>query len=350
MNGGTIRTFLGANSGDGFVSLYDRFQEEGRMIIIKGGPGSGKSSLMKKAAAEALKKGHFVEYCYCSSDANSLDAIRIPELGISLADGTSPHLIEPRFPGAVDDIFYTGAFWNRKKLTENRDEIEFLSRKIKECFSHAYRYLSAAKSGAEDLAHSAAHRTERGKLQNFANKITGRNLAKRKEKSRFYPRFLTGITPQGILTNKDTVYTMADKVFVLRDPFCISDLFINEVLKAAEEYGATAYVFYDPIRASIPVHVVFPEDGVAFVTENTLHDFVPSNGYRIHLSRFILQDEELKDLRRKSENLLRICLREAVQSLAKEKKLHDDLEEFYIEAMDYKKMNASAEKLIKSLF
>lgn len=350
MNGGTIRTFLGANSGEGFASLYDRFQEEGRMIVIKGGPGSGKSSLMKKAAAEALRRGYFVEYCYCSSDGESLDAVRIPEVGISLADGTSPHLIEPRLPGAVDDIFYTGAFWNRKKLQENREEIEELSRRIKERFAHAYRYLSAAKSGADDLCAMAINRTEPGKLRNFARKITQRNLLKQKREGRFYPRFLTGITPQGIYTNKDTVYTMADKVFVLCDPFFLSHLFLDEVLKTAEEYGATAYVFYDPLRPSLPIHAVFPEDGVAFVTENLLHNFEPTNAYRIHLSRFVAPCEELKLLRRKGENLLRLCLREAEQSLTEEKKLHDDLEEYYIEAMDYKKLNASADKLIKSIF
>ena len=41
------RYFLGANSKDGFVSLYGDFPPDGSFLhIIKGGPGTGKSGFM----------------------------------------------------------------------------------------------------------------------------------------------------------------------------------------------------------------------------------------------------------------------------------------------------------------
>ncbi len=44
-----ISYFLGANSKDGFASLYSGFAagEGDRLHIIKGGPGTGKSGLMR---------------------------------------------------------------------------------------------------------------------------------------------------------------------------------------------------------------------------------------------------------------------------------------------------------------
>ena len=45
------RFFLGANSKKGFVSYFDGLQEKSdslQLLILKGGPGSGKSSLMKR--------------------------------------------------------------------------------------------------------------------------------------------------------------------------------------------------------------------------------------------------------------------------------------------------------------
>ena len=42
--------YLGANSYYGFRSLYDKFvTEDDTLFIIKGSPGSGKSTFMKKA-------------------------------------------------------------------------------------------------------------------------------------------------------------------------------------------------------------------------------------------------------------------------------------------------------------
>ena len=44
--------YLGANSPSGFHSLYDQLidpEEAQRIYILKGGPGCGKSSLMRRA-------------------------------------------------------------------------------------------------------------------------------------------------------------------------------------------------------------------------------------------------------------------------------------------------------------
>ena len=48
----TLKTefFLGANSAEGFYSLYDQLREGERMrdlIVLKGGPGVGKSTFMR---------------------------------------------------------------------------------------------------------------------------------------------------------------------------------------------------------------------------------------------------------------------------------------------------------------
>ena len=42
-----IDTFLSANTTKGFVSLYGDFLKGKKQYIIKGGPGTGKSTLMK---------------------------------------------------------------------------------------------------------------------------------------------------------------------------------------------------------------------------------------------------------------------------------------------------------------
>ena len=69
----TMRWFLGANSAEGFRSLYEDFcRSEGDFLrIIKGGPGCGKSSFMRHIGEAAEKKGLEVEYILCSGDPDS---------------------------------------------------------------------------------------------------------------------------------------------------------------------------------------------------------------------------------------------------------------------------------------
>ena len=61
--------YLGANSPTGFYSLYDQLLEPEQaetIYILKGGPGCGKSSLMRRVAQAMEEKGASVEYIACS--------------------------------------------------------------------------------------------------------------------------------------------------------------------------------------------------------------------------------------------------------------------------------------------
>ncbi len=93
-----IRFFLGANTPNGFVSRFDQLADpaEGwRLYIIKGGPGCGKSTLMKKMAAAFAPYESRLELIHCSSDADSLDGLILGDHKIAFCDGTSPQANAP---------------------------------------------------------------------------------------------------------------------------------------------------------------------------------------------------------------------------------------------------------------
>ena len=74
-----ISFFLGCPTQDGFVTnIHSLIASEGYFTyIIKGGPGTGKSSLMKLSAS-SLKELDKPELYFCSSDPGSLDAVIFP--------------------------------------------------------------------------------------------------------------------------------------------------------------------------------------------------------------------------------------------------------------------------------
>ena len=89
-----VEYFLGANSPGGFYSLYDQLlppERAQRIYILKGGPGCGKSTLMRRVAQRMEEQGIPVERILCSGDPDSLDGVVIPALEAALVDGTAPH-------------------------------------------------------------------------------------------------------------------------------------------------------------------------------------------------------------------------------------------------------------------
>lgn len=70
--------FLGANGPKGFYSKFDQlfnYKEGCRCVLLKGGPGTGKSTVLKKMAAVLNQKGLSTELIYCTADTDSLDAV-----------------------------------------------------------------------------------------------------------------------------------------------------------------------------------------------------------------------------------------------------------------------------------
>ena len=109
----SVQYFLGGNTPSGFYSLYHQLSDPARMralYIIKSGPGSGKSTLMRRVERHAQAAGLETQEVLCSGDPDSLDAVILPQLGAAVVDGTSPQ-------GVVTKGHYRGLvlFLERKR-------------------------------------------------------------------------------------------------------------------------------------------------------------------------------------------------------------------------------------------
>ena len=107
--------FLGANAPKGYYSRFDQLfheKEGGYCFLLKGGPGTGKSTMLKAIAAGLKEKGVDMEEIYCSADINSLDAIATEDGMFSMMDATLPHATEPRYPCAYETVVDLYSCWN----------------------------------------------------------------------------------------------------------------------------------------------------------------------------------------------------------------------------------------------
>ena len=146
--------FLGANTGGGFVSVYDEFcpPECGVFLwVLKGGPGCGKSSFMKKIGKAAEDAGLDVEYVLCSADPDSLDGVLIPTWHVGYADGTSPHGLEVALPAASGAYVDLGQFYDVAALRPKREVLADLTEKYRAQYVIAYKALAEAKRLHDEL-------------------------------------------------------------------------------------------------------------------------------------------------------------------------------------------------------
>ena len=143
-------TYFGSCNGFmGFRSYFDKIFDRRlfkKLYILKGGPGTGKSTLMKSIADFAQNNNLSIDRIYCSSDKDSLDAVIITsgKLRVGIVDGTAPHIVDPEHPGVVDEIINLGTYWENSALSGEKEKILALGYDKKAHYKSAYSYLKLA--------------------------------------------------------------------------------------------------------------------------------------------------------------------------------------------------------------
>lgn len=351
--------FLGANTPKGFYSLFNELynpDKDWNMYIIKGGPGTGKSSIMKKIAKEAEKHDYTVERIPCSSDPLSLDGVIIPDLNVAIADGTSPHVINPVFPGVCEHTIDLGICWDKNKLKNNKSKIKKTTKLNSDFHKQCIKFLKSAAIVDNEIKLITDKYFKKDKAERFAERFCENNLIKKTENDTgaCRTRFLSAVTPIGITIQYDSLFSTCDKIITISDNTSLISGYINKLINNnADKKKIDRIICMCPLNPEEKIeHIIFPNLRLGIFTSNTYHPMIKKNGRNILSDRFI--DETIAyDYKNKVSFLNKAKLEmigESVRCLEQAKATHDILESYYISAMDFSKVSSITESLIKTIF
>ncbi|MBS3901338.1 MAG: hypothetical protein KGZ54_04890 [Dethiobacter sp.] len=352
--------FAGGNTCRGFYSLFRYISgpKTDRLIIIKGGPGTGKSTLMKQVGQQAREKNLFTELFYCSSDQNSLDGLSVPALGLVLVDGTAPHAIDPKIPGAYDEIINLGDCWDAAALRPFKEEIAALIHKNGEWFTQAYQYLQEAEIVLEKIRYFVRQAMDYPALAQMTHRLLNQLVAslpaatgKRQERHLFGG----AITPGGLINFYPSIFQDIKRFYLLiGDHGSGKSTLLRHIHEAVAGAGHDTTVYrcaFDPDRCDA---VVIPALQTAFVKATYPHSFaLPSSQplqeqHILALGRFT-KPAILKSFaaeRAESQDRFWYLLEKAVAMIRNARENHHQLETFYTRSMDFGKVAAVRQKLL----
>ncbi len=350
----TRHLFPGGNTSLGFFSYYDNIitqEEANRIFIIKGGPGVGKSTFMKRIGEKAFEEGYDVEYFHCSSDNNSLDGIKVPELKVAFIDGTSPHIVDPKSPGAVDEILNFGDFWNEDGIRAHKDEIIKTNKEISYVFARSYKYIKAAATIYEcssaiysEAIHSAKANHLTAKLLSAIFGDSAKKTGGGKQRS----LFASALTPNGYCNYLDSLL-INHQVYEFNGGLGTGEYLILEKIKsAAMERGYDVEAFYCALNPHKIDHLIIPNLNVALTTSNNYHSSKAKKHMAIDMQEYmnldVLERYE-EDINQNLEEFDR-CMSVALMTIKRAKALHDYLETFYVPNIRFGEIDRLFEKTL----
>lgn len=329
--------FVGANSGEGFRNLFPEMvdiENTYDLMVLKGGPGVGKNTFMREVARAMESAGTAVERLWCSGDPDSLDGVVLPELRCAVVDGTAPHVIEPKYPAAVDRYVDLGRFYDLTAAKASAEEVKAHTRAYKAAYVRAYRSLKAARQVELDTVASVRAGFDRERADRRVGGIIARELRRRGgEEGKTTRRFLGSITHKGYVWRFDSVDVLCPKVYEFVDSWELAGEGLARIHSAASENGWDTVVCPSPEDLGRIEHLLIPGLGLAFVTSRPGMDYGKKPYRRIRLDAMAEVDGRAR--LRFQARMTALLREEGVAALRDAKANHDKLEAVYNPYVDF---------------
>ncbi|MDI3535301.1 MAG: hypothetical protein PWQ82_1666 [Thermosediminibacterales bacterium] len=357
------KMFPGGNTIYGFYSFFDYIVDPDatRVFIIKGGPGTGKSTFMKAIGQVLVNEGLDIEYHYCSSDSESLDGLAVPELKLGIMDGTAPHVNDPKTPGAIDEIINLGDYWKTENIIRSKNEIININKTVKKLFGLVYLSLKQANAIRDELESYYIDVMNFNEVNRVTNEISEELFGGVKPQYRHKPRerhlYAFAITPEGVVNHIDTLLSDVEKLYLISGgPGTGKATLIGKIANRAKEIGLDTEVYhsgFDPKEVDL---VIIPSIKAA-----VLNNTKPRNLDSVLLENKSVKEIDLTEFANKSQfdsyerdfmsadRRFWSAFNRAIKYLRTIKQKRKPLEAAYIRSMDFKAIDKKRDELIEKI-
>jgi hypothetical protein len=342
--------FAGCNTPGGFRSFSDiDLQNMERVFILLGGPGCGKSTLIGKLARNMQDRGYDVELWQSAGEPESAECVIIPELGVAVVDGSSPHAVRPKNPGVVEEFYNLGEYWNQEQLRSHKDEIRKLSEKVNASLQAACKALAVCEDMQNDDYAAATCGLSEGEIEHICVELAEEIFGEQNLRVRRF--FAEAITVNGRQSYAQELSAACRRRYIIYDGGSgkAADV-LDYVWRQAYERGHNADLYYSCLVPDRLEMVILPSLSVALV-DSDCPDLEPLYEDKL-LKLAPLEDEtrrEMSDMSGdadcgeredgRAENYAE-SLNAAVCGLRQVYRLHDELEGYYTAAMDFEGVDA----------
>ena len=340
--------FLGTTTPAGFRGYFEPLRREPgmQMVLVKSGPGCGKSTLMKRLAVLAAQQGEPVQRIHCASDPDSLDGVILPGRRCAVVDATAPHVVEPDAPGADELVLSLYHTLDDAALHAHRDEICALFDRNAALRARAARYIASAGSLLLDSRRAEACSTDFDQVRRYVKRLCARLLPRTTATATEQLRLLSAVTPKGEVFFAHSAQALADRFFLFRDDCGAVSRLLLELIRA--EALARGYSIITCPCAMHPEdkidHLFLPGLRLGFVTDNRWHPVQLPGAQVVRCTRFVDREHFAASRARLrfNERAAAELLDHAAALMAQAKSCHDELETYYRAAVDFAAVDAAA--------
>lgn len=272
---GVRHYFIEAFTPFGTISLLSELLKEIKnTYLLTGGPGSGKSTMMKLIGIQLIDRGYEVDYIRSIREPDSVAGLILPKHKVCMID-KNEFLSESKFNwGTHRNIDFNG-FYRKTRIEEHRNRINELEKKLVEIEQKIISQLGKDYKKEKNIVNKIKHKEIPSieEILSLSDFIATNNKEKdtpeleeitvilskiRKNSIAYY--FLHGLQIEGWLN-------LAPRYLKDYDRICLegvdSTKMIREILQEVWCLGQLIEIIVHPLKPYTIVGIVFPEKNLA---------------------------------------------------------------------------------------
>jgi hypothetical protein len=266
---------------------------------------------------------------------------------------TTLHVVDPKNPGAVDEILNLGEYWNEAGMVSNREAILKCNKEVRELFYSSYHYLKSAKEMQDDIEDMASEALDRAAFNKLLLELKAEltdGLENTGEAVKARHLFDSAITPDGVLDYIDTIVPGSYRCFFIKSSYGVGSMEVIRML--ADEYTLKGYaveLYHQPLNPDKLQTMAVKELSFAVTVNQKLQDtadrVIDLDEYLI--DSILISGMEMID---KDRETMKLLMAEAISRINTAKKKHDEMEKSYVPNMDFNAITELRGKVIERIW
>ncbi len=350
-NRGLIRyVFASSHTSQGFYTFIpELINGLGRVYILKGAPGSGKSTFIRLVGELLSEQGYEVEFWISAMDSVTPDGVYIPQLDVAVINGSLPESMDPQYPGVRDYLINLGDYWDRVSIEQHREKIIELVDCMELSRKQVNGFLKEAVRVKEEIRKINSVHLNMDKLDKICKQLSAEILDKQCGEKHY---FAEAFTVDGLVDYINELSKACQRRYIFKGPSGSGkSLLINQLAQQAKARGYFLEYYHSGLEVDSLAMVIIRNLQIALIESDSVE--IPLKPWDVVVDLSICLDSD--DTQNVSEGInvnyrnMESFLLEAQQELVKCNQSNRKLRKIYSAAMDFSSLDRIRQELLDEI-
>ncbi len=266
---GKIRyVFTSSHTGQGFVTFIPGLLEKiKRVYVLKGAPGSGKSTFIRCMGDSLAEQGYDVEFWMSAEDPMNPEGVYIIQMETAIVNGNLPLTIDPKYPGITGSIINLSAYLDELRINKYGAEIMELVDRVEMQGLQAVSLLEQAALIKGEMLQASDEGFNENKLHKLISRLENEILKEQPGEKHY---FASSITPEGIINYVDEISSRCKIRYLLKGGGFAAEEVISEIASKAREAGYLVEYYHCGLNPLRIIMVIITHLQLAIIEANDM--------------------------------------------------------------------------------